>query len=55
MVAHCHCNIKFGREIVLEILKKYRRKIIMYGIIGFIGCIFIIQFPYWIGESKAII
>ena len=40
---------------MLEILKKYRRKIIMYGIIGFIGCIFIIQFPYWIGESKAII
>ena len=40
---------------MLDILKKYKRKIIIYGIMGFITCLLIIQVPYWIGESKVII
>lgn len=46
------------RGIVLSLLKKHLKKIIygiIFGIIGFVGCLFVVQFPYWIGESRVLI
>lgn len=40
---------------MLNIIRMYKSKIIRYVIIGFIGCLFIVQLPYWIGEIKVII
>lgn len=40
---------------MLNLLKKYKYKIIFWGLLGFIFCLFIIQLPYWIGRYKIII
>lgn len=40
---------------MLDIIRKYIVKIIIYGILGFIGCLFIVQFPYWLGKIKVVI
>lgn len=40
---------------ILELLKKYKRKIISYGILCFVICLLIVQIPYWIGDVKTII
>lgn len=40
---------------MLEILKRNKKKIVLSTIIGFVGCLFIIQLPYWIGRIKVLI
>ena len=40
---------------ILNLLKTYKRKIVKYGIIIFILCLFTVQLPYWIGDIKTII
>lgn len=40
---------------IIELLKKHKKRIVAYGIIGFVICLLIVQVPYWIGSIKTII
>lgn len=40
---------------MLECLKKNKRKIVLYGIIGFLLSLIISEIPYWVGDIKTIV
>lgn len=40
---------------MLDLIKKYKYKIIFYAIIGFVICLLLIQIPYWIGKEATLI
>lgn len=40
---------------ILELLKKYKWKIVLFGILCFGLCLLVVQIPYWIGDIKTMI
>ena len=40
---------------MLEVLKKYKYQIIKFAIMFFLGSLFVVQLPYWLGDIKVLI